>query len=214
VTVVSVVTFQIWFNTYSGGLFGDIEGQSGDGLFTTDFKKFVNGILYFENGYNNLSIREIKVDGVLCEGINGSYGLGLVEFDLRGCTGNASSSTFEIAVYTDKGVISEYVVYSGNSISLGSLSSSLICDTDNDGDGFINFSCASYPMTVLTLEGHLDPDDFNATVEPDVSCVWNNNKSNCLSNYVIDGCGTDTVLDTGIGLCWDRNFNRHGTSDW
>jgi len=33
--------------------------------------------------------------------------------------------------------------------------------------------------------------------------------------FIVDGCGTDTMLDTLTGLCWDKNFNHNGaTLQW
>jgi hypothetical protein len=33
-------------------------------------------------------------------------------------------------------------------------------------------------------------------------------------DFIVDGCGSETILDTVTGLCWDKNLNRHGTSKW
>lgn len=91
---------------------------------------------------------------------------------------------------------------------------SLSCITDLDSDGYISSSCAQYPMGNATFEGHLDANDNNATITVDMSCVFNNDKSGCLSNYVVDGCGSGTVLDIGTGLCWQRNFGSGGQRNW
>jgi len=33
--------------------------------------------------------------------------------------------------------------------------------------------------------------------------------------FIVDGCGIDTMLDTLTGLCWDKNFNHNGaTLQW
>lgn len=34
------------------------------------------------------------------------------------------------------------------------------------------------------------------------------------NDFIVDGCGADTMLDTVTGLCWDKSLNRHGTSNW
>jgi len=70
-------------------------------------------------------------------------------------------------------------------------------------------------MTNTTYEGDLDVNDNNATIQVNMSCIFNNDKSGCLDQYVIDGCGSETILDIGTNLCWDRNFNRNaGTLNW
>ncbi len=213
VSVVAVVGFQVWFNNYQGQLNNQVEQGSTSGSINTYPEAVVGDELYFKNEYENLSISEVKVNGVSCTA-NGSFARGLQKIDISDCLAEVTEPSVQIRIVSDKGVFSKIIYVENINAGISALSSSLICNTDSDGNGFINFSCASYPMTVLTLEGHLDPDDSDSAVVPDVSCVWNNNKSNCLSNYVIDGCGADTVLDTGIGLCWDRNFDRHGTSNW
>ncbi len=33
-----------------------------------------------------------------------------------------------------------------------------------------------------------------------------------LEDFIEDGCGSDTMLDTVTGLCWDKNLNRNGST--
>ena len=34
------------------------------------------------------------------------------------------------------------------------------------------------------------------------------------SDFIEDGCGADTVLDTTNGLCWQKNMGESGSADW
>ena len=94
------------------------------------------------------------------------------------------------------------------------LSSSLICNNDFDENGFISAACANYPMTITTFEGNLDPNDNDNKIQPNPDCLWNNNKSLCQDNYLIDGCGIGTILDITTNLCWQRDFNAGGSRNW
>ena len=92
----------------------------------------------------------------------------------------------------------------------------LSCSTDNDADGFINSSCANYPMTNTSFIGSLDTNDNNNTIYPDMSCIFNSGKNttSCINNFVVDGCGSGTVLDVSTGLCWQRDMTNAGVKNW
>jgi len=42
----------------------------------------------------------------------------------------------------------------------------------------------------------------------DFGCQLREDKSGCENNFLIDGCGSGTVLDKGTNLCWQRNFDE------
>lgn len=92
----------------------------------------------------------------------------------------------------------------------------LSCNTDLDGDGFINSTCAVYAMTNTTLLGHLDVNDSNATLVPNLNCMFDDykNSTSCLNHFVVDGCGSGTVQDISTGLCFQRNMSSSGQSNW
>jgi hypothetical protein len=101
-----------------------------------------------------------------------------------------------------------------NQSSCTILSSSLTCITDLDGDGHINATCAKYPMTNTTYEGDLDVNDNNLSIKPDMSCFLSDDMSQCENNFIVDGCGSGTVMDLGTNLCWQRDFSTAGTMSW
>jgi len=78
----------------------------------------------------------------------------------------------------------------------------LSCLTDDDNDGFINSSCAIYPVGNTNLSGHFDVNDENNIVKPNLDCIFNGfkNSTQCLNNYIINGCGAGTVLDISTNL--------------
>ncbi len=92
---------------------------------------------------------------------------------------------------------------------------SLSCLTDNDGDGLYDISCAYYPMINTTFEGILDVNDENTTQVVENYCYLMDDKSSCGSNFIIDGCGSGTVLDLETNLCWLRDMYSSGdTKTW
>ena len=371
VAVVAVVGFASWFDTFKSNLFVDIEQQGSISNLNVGVEALVGDILYFRSA-DGTQISSVTIDGIECSGLNGTYPLGIQSLNVSACLGSVTSSTPEIVVVTNSGVLSKTVFISGNGGSTPSFSSceldgitrvhgesynffnstsvpfgsscsseertcndgtfdgdtsfnlssclvdgqdtmpdafsftnqnnvalgveiisntiipsgfdgplsvnitgdgnpelsinsgswvtsgsmnpsdnltirltsaimgetlrqatltlgdynivwnvttmsvipSLSCSTDSDSNGFIAAACANYPMTITTLEGHLDPDDSNSLVIPRVECVWNNDRSACESYFEVDGCGSGTVLDTSTGLCWQRNFGTAGQRTW
>ncbi|MDA3855228.1 MAG: DUF1566 domain-containing protein [Candidatus Woesearchaeota archaeon] len=170
--------------------------------------------MYITTKTYDLTISKILIDSKDCL-TNVSLNESLTEVNISSCLNSVSTSTPLITLISDDFITKESVYLEDIQVSVGSpMSTSLSCITDNDGDGQILLTCALYLMTDTTYEGDLDVNDNNSTIQVDMSCIFNNDKSGCLSNYVIDGCGSETVLDLGTGLCWDWNFNRDGTKNW
>lgn len=130
---------------------------------------------------------------------------------------NASSGT---VAYSQERTCLDGTVNGSSSFNYSSftlLSTSLSCTTDSDGDGNIVHTCAVYPMTNTTFEGNLDVDDSNDLITNttiDYKCYLKDDKSSCESNFIVDGCGSGTVLDAGTGLCWQRDFSTAGQRNW
>jgi len=131
VAVSAVVGFQTWFNTYSTGMFTNVEQQSSSN-FNTGIENLIGSTLYFKNGgTTNVTISSIKIGGNDCN-ISGSYGAGISTIDLsNNCTQNLSTSMPEIVVLTDNKIYSKKVFVSGTT---NLESSSLDCSTLNGGD--------------------------------------------------------------------------------
>jgi flagellin-like protein len=138
VAVLSVVGFMSWFETFQSSNLVDIESQSSSGKIYTSVDQFIGGTLYIKNGYTNLSINDILVDGISC-GVNISSTDSLIKISLSGnsCI-NFTSSTPDFVVYTDEGVFSkkEYIKSASSTLVGGGGGSppSLDCSTIPYGD--------------------------------------------------------------------------------
>ena len=133
VAVVAVVGFQTWFTTYQSSMFTKVEQDSSSGSMNTMIDTVIGSNLYFKNGYTNLTITDIKVDGTSCSVTPTSYSNGFTEINIGNCIQNATSSTPEIVVLTDKGVFSKKIFLRGVTTAQ-SLSPGLNCSTLNGGE--------------------------------------------------------------------------------
>ncbi len=116
VAVVGVVAFQTWFNLYQGEVQNQIESKDTDSI-QTKIDRIVNDELYFNNGFSNLNITSIKVNGTSCA-INGTYSKGLQNINLSPCGINVSKGTVEIVIYTNRGTFSKKEFFH-NQVTLG-----------------------------------------------------------------------------------------------
>lgn len=223
VTVVSTMGFQTWFNIYQSNMNSNVETQTSDSIGATVIEGIIANQLYIKNRAGNLTILGVELDGFDCN-ISGNYSGSILNFSLSNCIDNITTSTPEILVKTKSQIIQvkDYVkdVVNYGSSGGGSISTSLSCTTDSDGDGDILYTCAVYPMINTAYEGDLDVDDSDLIQAPDFSCLFSGDKSHCDSNFIIGGCDidangiNDTLLDIGSGLCWQRNMSASGSMNW
>jgi hypothetical protein len=89
---------------------------------------------------------------------------------------------------------------------------SLSLEVDSDEDGYFLYNYSIYPACNSLYEGILDSNDNNSSITFDY-CSFKDNKSGCESNFIIDGCGSNTVLDIGTNLCWLRNLSYMEVKD-
>jgi len=132
--VVAVVGFQGWFETYSSGVFVKVEQDSESGNMNTQIEALVGSNLYIKNGYDNLTITDIKVNGRSCN-ITQSYTDNITEIDLGNCTDNLTTSTPEIVVITDNGILSKKIFVKEQEI-LPKVITYSACPTTNFVDEF------------------------------------------------------------------------------
>jgi len=105
--VIGIVGFQTWFNTYQTGVQTDVEHGSNNDL-NVFIETIIGENLYIRNGYlENITIVLIKIDGNDCN-INGSYDVGLNQFDVSSCI-NHTVFSHEILVQTNDKIISKKV---------------------------------------------------------------------------------------------------------
>lgn len=105
VAVVSVVTFQNWFSTFSSSVYITNEEQSND--LETKVERVLGQNLYFKTSPDkNITITDVKVEGVSC-GINGSFSQEILTFDLSSCLDESQiGTTQEVVVYTKNNIYS------------------------------------------------------------------------------------------------------------
>ncbi len=136
ISVISVVGFQNWFQTFSSSTYTEIQQQSSTDSLNTMIETVIESNIYFKNGYNNLTIKNIEIDGVSCIITPNSYSKGIKEINIGNCTQNATSSTPEIVVFTNKGIFNKKIYLKSLTtlpdVTQGSLS--LNCSTIPYGD--------------------------------------------------------------------------------
>jgi len=107
VSVLAVVGFQSWFQTYSSSTFSDVETQSNSNLGNSQIETIVGESLYFKNGdSNNITITSVKIDGVDCN-VTGNFSTGMKDLNISACVYNITSQTPEIVVVTNNGIFQE-----------------------------------------------------------------------------------------------------------
>lgn len=115
--IVAVIGFQNWFQTFQSGLFVQVEQDSPMNKINTQIKGIVGNELYFRNSYSNLTITDIKIDGISCGITPSNYPNGFSEINIGNCTENITSLTPEILVLTNKGIFSKKVYLKNVNIS-------------------------------------------------------------------------------------------------
>ncbi len=211
VTVVAVVSFQTWFSGFQSGLNTEVEQRSQDasGGINIEFISS-DGIIYVTNtGTGNVSMSTIKIGNADCN-LNRDLTPGVNPIDLSFCL-NSSQNLNEIKLITENGIFQEKIYIEDLSLNV---STSISCKTDLDYDNYISSSCASYPMDILIFEGYIDISEEYDSSSVDFTCMFNDDKSGCTTNFIDEGCGSGTVLDAGTGLCWTKSFNTGGQKNW
>ncbi len=113
VAVIAVVGFQNWFDTYSTNILSDVESSSANDVRTSRIETIVGNSLYIKNDYDNLTIKDIKVNGYSCFDSETNYSKGILEINITDCIVNLNVSNPDVVVVTDKGLI-EKMVYVKN----------------------------------------------------------------------------------------------------
>jgi len=109
VAVVAVVGFQSWFGTYSTKILSGVESSSVNDVRTSQIETIVGNNLYLKNDYENLTIKDIKVNGYSCFDSETNYAKGILEINITDCISNLNVSTPDVVVITDKGLIEKKI---------------------------------------------------------------------------------------------------------
>ncbi len=129
VSVISVISFQIWFDSYQSQLFSDLEVNSNENSLLNSAITIVGGELYL-NADSNLEISQLKINDVECSEGPGSYS-GLNEINISDCLESGVNS---IIIITSNEVISRSIYVSPDDYdSLFSVSMSSCYNSSNVG---------------------------------------------------------------------------------
>ena len=108
--VVSVISFQTWFSSFSSKTFVNIEQNSKDTDSSSRIETLIGNKLYFKNNLKeNLSINQIKVNGNVCNISITNISLGIEGINLENCTDNLTTNVADITIVTDKKIFNKKV---------------------------------------------------------------------------------------------------------
>ncbi len=112
ISVISILSFNNWYIDYSSKLLSD---DYTDAYLTSSFGLKVEAIagnsLYIKNDNDNLTVKDIKIDGYSCFDNETIYSSGIIEIDVSECISKLKIPNPEILVITDKGVLSSSVYF-------------------------------------------------------------------------------------------------------
>ena len=109
ISVIAIIGFQTWFNTYSSQTYSNVESSTTQ---TNDIQSIIGRTLYFKNGgNNNLTITNIKIDGYNCN-FSGTLFSGLNEINIDNCYNDLTTSGVKkVVIYTPNAVYEESVKF-------------------------------------------------------------------------------------------------------
>lgn len=141
VTVVSVVSFQIWFNTYSSDIF--IQTENTNLISQTSIETISNGQLYLNHKANqNVTVNEILVNGNSCFS-NEELSQGTSNYSLENCISNLSGE-IEVVLITNQGIQSKNIFIKGSSSQTNPNILELNNDAYKPSDNNYETSCFDY----------------------------------------------------------------------
>ncbi len=103
VSVLSVISFQSWFNNFSSSIFIDVENQitSGD----LSIEGVFSGYIYINNNVkNNLSINELQIGNNKYD-LNQNLSLGLNKINIIGCIQGLLGDSQDIILVTNNKLV-------------------------------------------------------------------------------------------------------------
>ncbi|MDA3854840.1 MAG: hypothetical protein PF569_01180 [Candidatus Woesearchaeota archaeon] len=163
VSVVAVVGFQNWYQSYSSEMFSDLETESNSNE-KLDIQTVIGNTLYVVSGSSsNVTLNKLQIGGIDCT-IDKNLSNGMNEINVSSCLGNVSDSTPEIMIMTEDRIVKESVylediVLNSNSIDFSNAFIS-VWNTSKAGSAvntivlpLYNFGNAEYNFTVYWGDG-------------------------------------------------------------
>ena len=119
VAVTSAVTFQIWFQGYSGSIYTNVETSGSSANFNQEINAVINNNVYLKNSNKeNLTIKKVEIGGKTCT-INQNSSSSIVKLDISSCTQNLTQDRYEVVIHTNKRIFQKDFFYNLGSSSLG-----------------------------------------------------------------------------------------------
>jgi len=110
VAVATVIGFQSWFGSFSSKTFVNVEQNSDQTDSSSQIETLVGDELYFKNNLEeNLSIKEIKVNGKVCNISITNISLGMESISLQNCTDNLTTNIADVVIMTDKQIFNKKI---------------------------------------------------------------------------------------------------------
>ncbi len=119
VAVVAVVGFSFWFEDYSSKISSNVETYSSQKGSSVNIEAVVGDSLYIKNSGDNVTVKNVKVNGFDCLNNDTVYQEGFFEINISLCIDNLNVSNPDVLIVTDKGLVEKkiYVKNVVNSVS-------------------------------------------------------------------------------------------------
>jgi len=111
IAVISVVGFQNWFKLFSTKIYTNVETQSiNSNNMELTIETLIGTDLYIKNNnQNNISINQIKIDGIVCTNLSINISSGVKIIDLSNCSNINNGQVKDITVITNKNIFSKFL---------------------------------------------------------------------------------------------------------
>ena len=134
VAVVSVIGFQSWFGSFSSKTFVNVEQNSDQTDSSSQIETLVGDELYFKNNLEeNLSIKEIKVNGKVCNISISNLSLGVESISLENCTDNLTTNIADVTIVTDNQIFNKKVFLKNVEVVKNEFTTSFTCANITNG---------------------------------------------------------------------------------
>ena len=106
VAVAATISFNIWYQEYASGTFGDVETKSNSGDLTNQIIDLIDTNIYVKSGESqNVSYSQIKIGDDFCN-LAGELSFGINTLDISSCVYSLSEGENDVVVYTEKSIVS------------------------------------------------------------------------------------------------------------
>jgi surface protein len=109
ITVLAVLGYLIWYNSYSSKLFSNNIDLSNK-LTNLNIENLIGGELYIKNDNNyNVTLKNVEISGIKCTIQNINLTKGINNISVNSCLGNVSSNPVDVVLITSFGLYSKKI---------------------------------------------------------------------------------------------------------